>query len=29
VATDDGVVKMPFEIEWKSVFQWRATFFIA
>jgi hypothetical protein len=29
VPTDDGVVNVRFEIQWKSVLQWRATFFIA
>jgi hypothetical protein len=28
-ATDDGVVNVRFEIQWQSVLQWRATFFIA
>lgn len=27
--TDDGVVNVRFEIQWDSVLQWRATFFIA
>jgi hypothetical protein len=27
--TDDGVVHVRFEIQWSSVLQWRATFFIA
>ena len=27
--TDDGVVNVRFEIQWPSVLQWRATFFIA
>ena len=27
--TDDGVVNVRFEIQWLSVLQWRATFFIA
>jgi len=27
--TDDGVVNVRFEIQWSSVLQWRATFFIA
>ena len=26
--TDDGVVNVRFEIQWPSVLQWRATFFI-
>jgi hypothetical protein len=29
VPTDDGVVNVRFEIQWQSVLQWRATFFIA